>query len=87
MLYGRRVSYLGRGGYHLGMLTEAFVSLSLSLAHHIYIGQPSGPYVNRGQLVGCVGGQKKQGVCYTAALPFILKSILWKKKNYGNSNI
>jgi hypothetical protein len=43
--------------------------------------------VNSGQLVGCVGGQKKQGVCHTAALPFILKSILWQKKNYGNSNI
>jgi hypothetical protein len=26
-------------------------------------------------------------VCQTVALPFTLKSILMKKKNYGNSNI
>jgi hypothetical protein len=31
--------------------------------------------------------QPKQGVCQTVALPFTLKSILMKKKNYGNSNI
>jgi hypothetical protein len=31
--------------------------------------------------------QTQQGVCHTAALPFTLKSILRKKKNYGNSNI
>jgi hypothetical protein len=29
----------------------------------------------------------QQGVCHTIALPFTLKSILRKKKNYGNSNI
>ncbi len=29
----------------------------------------------------------KQGVCHTVALLFTLKSILRKKKNYGNSNI
>jgi len=29
----------------------------------------------------------KQGVCYTVALPFTLKSILREKKNYGNSKI
>jgi hypothetical protein len=27
------------------------------------------------------------GVCHTLALPFTLKSILMRKKNYGNSNI
>jgi hypothetical protein len=32
-------------------------------------------------------GTTKQGVCYTVALPFTLKSILRQKKNYGNSNI
>jgi hypothetical protein len=33
-------------------------------------------------------GIAKQGVCYTVALAFTLKSILrQKKKNYGNSNI
>jgi len=31
--------------------------------------------------------QKKQGVCLTMAWPFTLKSILWQKKNYENSNI
>jgi hypothetical protein len=31
--------------------------------------------------------QTKQGVCYTMALPFTLKSILRQKKNYENSNI
>ncbi len=30
---------------------------------------------------------KQQGVCHTVTLPFTLKSILWQKKNYGNSNI
>jgi hypothetical protein len=63
------------------------ISLSHTHTHTIYSGQLSGSYVNRGQLVGCVGGQKKQGVCHTAALPFILRSILWQKKNYGNKNI
>jgi hypothetical protein len=29
----------------------------------------------------------QQGVCHTVALPFTFKSILRKKKNYGNSNI
>jgi hypothetical protein len=29
----------------------------------------------------------QQGVCHTVALPFTLKSILRKKKNYGNSKI
>ncbi len=29
----------------------------------------------------------KRGVCHTVALPFTLKSILRKKKNYGNSTI
>jgi hypothetical protein len=29
----------------------------------------------------------KQGACHTVALPFTLKSILGKKKNYENSNI
>jgi hypothetical protein len=28
-----------------------------------------------------------KGLCHTVALPFILKSILRQKKNYGNSNI
>jgi len=27
--------------------------------------------------------QQQQGVCHTVALPFILKSILEQKKNYG----
>jgi hypothetical protein len=31
--------------------------------------------------------QTKQGVCHTVALPFTLKSILWQKKNYENSDI
>jgi hypothetical protein len=30
---------------------------------------------------------EKQGVYHTVALPFTLKIILRKKKNYGNSNI
>jgi hypothetical protein len=30
---------------------------------------------------------QKQGVCHLVALPFTLKSILWQKKTYGNSNI
>jgi hypothetical protein len=30
---------------------------------------------------------EQQGVCYTVALPFTLKSIWRQKKNYGNSNI
>jgi hypothetical protein len=29
----------------------------------------------------------KQGVCHIVALPFTLKSIFKRKKNYGNSNI
>jgi hypothetical protein len=29
----------------------------------------------------------KQGVCHSLVLPLTLKSILWQKKNYGNSNI
>jgi len=29
----------------------------------------------------------EQGMCHTMALPFTSKSILRKKKNYGNSNI
>jgi len=29
----------------------------------------------------------EQGVCHIVALPFTLKSIFRKKKNYGNSNI
>jgi len=28
-----------------------------------------------------------KGVCHNVVLPFILKSILMQKKNYGNSNI
>jgi hypothetical protein len=28
----------------------------------------------------------KEGVCHNVAVPFTLKSILRKKKNYGNSN-
>ncbi len=31
--------------------------------------------------------QFQQGVCHTVALPFTLKSILRKKKNYEKSNI
>ncbi len=31
--------------------------------------------------------KREHGVCHTVALPFILKSILWQKKNYGNLNI
>jgi hypothetical protein len=31
--------------------------------------------------------KKTQGVCHIVALPFTLKSILRKTKNYGNSNI
>jgi len=29
----------------------------------------------------------KEGVCHNVAVPFTLKSILRKKKNYGNSNV
>jgi hypothetical protein len=30
---------------------------------------------------------RNKGVCHVVALPFTLKSILGRKKNYGNSNI
>jgi len=44
-------------------------------------------YNTRQILVGTLTQHTKQGVCHTVALPFTFKSILRKKKNYGNSNI
>jgi hypothetical protein len=38
------------------------------------------------QLCSATGSQRKQGVRHTVALPFTLKRILRKKKNYQNSN-
>ncbi len=55
--------------------------------YDIWCGGMAFPCHGGGQIGNILHVKIKQGVCYTMALPFTLKSILRQKKNDGNSNI